>query len=182
MGLVNIIDVDETIEVALRYATADNFLKKPVYPVHLCLLRYDTAIKLKTANEEFKKNGYHIKIWDGYRPLDVQQIFWDALPDSRFMANPKRGSRHNRGGAVDVTLVDENGKELEMPTGFDDFTERASRLFTGNPRHVQENVDYLTNIMIKSGFTTIDSEWWHFDDRDWEKYEILNIDLLAYDK
>src|SRR6185503_14610279 len=122
-GFVKVTDLDPSIAIELRYATTNNFTGKKIYPVDVCLLRKETALKLAAANAEFKKDGYRIKIWDAYRPPYVQQIFWGILPDERYVANPFRGgSKHNRGGAVDVTLIDSEGKELEMLTGFGDFS------------------------------------------------------------
>ena len=126
-GLVRVYDIDPTIVIDLRYATENNFTGKQVYPVSVCLLRKETARKLAAANAEFNKDGYRIKIWDAYRPPSVQKIFWELVPDERYVANPAQGgSRHNRGGAVDITLVDKGGREIEMPSDFDDFSEKAS--------------------------------------------------------
>src|SRR3990167_4865629 len=126
-GLVRVQDIDPNIVLDLRYATENNFTGKKVYPVAVCVLRKEAAQKLAAANAELMKDGYRIKVWDAYRPPYVQRIFWNLVPDERYVANPdKGGSRHNRGGAVDLTLIDENGNELEMPTGYDDFSAKAS--------------------------------------------------------
>lgn len=176
-GLINLQEVDDSIVIDLRYATENNFVGKKVYPAAVCLLQKDTTMKLKAANELAKKDGYRIKIWDGYRPLDVQKIFWDAVPDPRYVSNPSKGTDHNRGTAVDVTLVDESGNELEMPTDFDEFTEKAWRNYQGNSPHAQKNMEYLTRIMEESGFTTIRTEWWHFRDSNDQKYPFQNVKL-----
>lgn len=181
-GLVRVQDIDKDIVIDLRYATENNFTGKKIYPVSVCLLTRETAEKLKNANREFKKNGYRIKVWDAYRPLYVQQLLWDAVEDHRYVADPKKGSKHNRGTAVDVTLVDKEGKELVMPTGFDDFSNRASRNYSGMSDEARKNMKYLTDVMKRNGFITINSEWWHFDDSNWSNYPLLNVHLDKFDQ
>ncbi|WP_171038205.1 D-alanyl-D-alanine dipeptidase [Aquibacillus sediminis] len=176
-GLVNIKDVDESIIIDLRYATDNNFVNQQVYPVEVALLQKDTAQKLKEANQRVKQDGYRIKVWDGYRPFDVQQVFWDLTPDKDYLADPSHGSHHNRGAAVDVTLVDEQGNEVEMPTGFDEFSERAWRSYQGNSEQAQKNMEYLTEVMVDSGFSTISIEWWHYNDSQAKSYPVLNEPL-----
>lgn len=180
-GLVLVKDIIPDIEIELKYATEDNFTKTKVYPYDICVLQKSTAIKLKKANDELMKMGYRLKIWDAYRPLSVQKIFWELVPDSRYVANPNTGgSKHNRGTAVDVTLVDMNGNELEMPTGFDDFTEKAARSYGNISETARKNVELLTNIMVKNGFTTITTEWWHYNDSDSDRYGVLDVDLEEF--
>jgi D-alanyl-D-alanine dipeptidase len=175
-GLVRLLDIDPTLVIDLKYATIDNFVGKQVYPENsIAVLRKGTALKLKKANEIFKKDGYTIKVWDAYRPLHVQQIFWDLVPDSNFVANPKQGSRHNRGASVDITLVDKDGNEIEMGTKFDDFSEKAAYNYPGHTETALKNMKYLRDVMEEAGFKGISSEWWHFDDMDWEEYEVLDI-------
>lgn len=174
-GLVNLMDIDPSIIIDLKYATKDNFVHEVVYPVEIALLQKEVAMKLKKANEIAKKDGYFIKVWDAYRPLDVQKIFWELVSNHQYVADPSKGSNHNRGTAIDVTLVDKGGQELEMPSDFDDFSERASRKFDGSSIKAKENMQYLTRIMKESGFTTINSEWWHFNDVNANNYPILNI-------
>ncbi|HEY5560926.1 MAG TPA: M15 family metallopeptidase [Clostridiaceae bacterium] len=175
-SFVNIEDENPNIIVDLKYATTDNFVKKVVYPFNICLLREESAVKLSKAELEFEKIGYKIKIWDGYRPVYVQKIFWSIVGDSRFVANPSTGgSIHNKGCAVDMTLVNEKGETIEMPSNFDDFTEKAygSGAMTAVAR---SNLNILTTIMVKSGFKTIETEWWHFEDVDSSKFQIIDID------
>lgn len=180
-GLVKLEDLDSSFVIDLRYASENNFTGKKVYPVNVCVLRKETAEKLIKANEEFKKQGYRIKIWDAYRPPYVQKIFWDMVKDSRFVANPnKGGSKHNIGTAVDMTLVDSNGKELNMPTGFDDFSKKAYRDNANVSKEVRKNVDLLTNVMKKSGFIPLNTEWWHFDDSDSNKYKIVDVKIEKF--
>ncbi|WP_315109053.1 M15 family metallopeptidase [Clostridium intestinale] len=180
-GFVLLKEMDKDFLIDLRYATENNFTKQKVYPNDICVLRKDTAVKLVKANEEFKKLGYRIKIWDAYRPVYVQRIFWNIVKDSRFVANPDNGgSIHNKGCAVDITLVDKEGKELMMPSSFDDFSEKAYRGNTNMSDEAKSNMTILTNIMVQSGFKIIDTEWWHFDDTDSGKYNIEDVDLNLF--
>jgi D-alanyl-D-alanine dipeptidase len=180
-GFVLLKEMDKDFVIDLRYATENNFTKQKVYPNDICVLRKDTALKLVAANEEFKKLGYRIKIWDTYRPVYVQRIFWNIVKDSRFVANPDNGgSIHNKGCAVDITLVDNEGKELVMPSSFDDFSEKAYRSNSNMNEEAKNNMQILTGIMLKSGFKVIDTEWWHFDDTDSGKYNIEDVDLNLF--
>lgn len=179
-GLVEVRAIDNTIEVELIYATGTNFTGQVLYPFELCLLQRNTAEKLAAANAEFALNGYRIKVWDAFRPRNVQKIMWEHAPSGVYVADPAIGSNHNRGAAVDVTLVDEDGRELEMPTGFDEFTEKASRSYTGMSAEARSNMEYLTEVMIKHGFTPIQSEWWHFNDSDIKNYPLLDITFEDY--
>lgn len=176
-GLVYVVDEDPTIIIDLKYATTDNFTGKKIYPYSVCMLQKNTMKKLINANKEFKELGYTIKIWDAYRPSDVQKNLWELVKDRRFIADPNLyGSRHNRGAAVDITLVDSTGRELEMPTKFDEFNEKAFRNSKMSDT-ARINLDLLTTIMVKNGFKTIETEWWHYDDSDADSYPILNIPL-----
>ncbi|NLY17831.1 MAG: L,D-transpeptidase family protein [Clostridiaceae bacterium] len=180
-GLVLVKDIIPDIEIELKYATEDNFTKTKVYPHDICVLQKSTAMKLKKANEELMEMGYKLKIWDAYRPLSVQKIFWDLVPDSRYVANPYAGgSKHNKGTAVDVTLADMDGNELEMPAEFDDFTGKAARNNKNISETARRNVELLTNVMVKNGFTTITTEWWHYNDSDSDKYSVLDVDLEEF--
>jgi len=172
-NLINIKDIDNTIIVDLKYATENNFTKQKVYTCNDCFLRRKTAEKLSSANRELRTLGYTIKIWDGYRPLEVQKLFWDLVPDSRYVAHPDKGSRHNRGASADITLVtNSTGQELKMPSSFDDFPEKAWRNNPSMSNDEKSNLKLLTDIMIKHGFSTINTEWWHFDDIDWRDYPL----------
>jgi zinc D-Ala-D-Ala dipeptidase len=179
--LVRIQDVDPAIVLDLRYATADNFTHKQVYPMAKGILRLETARKLAAANAEFQKSGYAVKVWDGYRPVYVQKIFWDLVPDDRYVANPyKGGSRHNRGGAVDITLVDTEGREVEMPSAFDDFSSRAWPNNFAMSTQARKNVTLLRRVMMAHGFTPLEHEWWHFDDQDWRNFPIIDVPLEKF--
>lgn len=180
-GFVLVSSLDKDIIIDLKYATNDNFTKKTIYPYNVCVLRINTAKKLVKANTQLEKLGYKIKVWDAYRPVYVQQIFWNIVKDSRFVANPKNGgSIHNKGCAVDVTLVKKNGNELIMPSKFDDFSSNAYRTNPNMTNEAKKNMDLLTKCMVDNGFTTIDTEWWHFEDADSKNYKIANINLKLF--
>ena len=175
--LIDIKTIAPDIVLDMRYATSNNFLKSPVYPVARCLLRAPVAEALKRVQADLVTQGLGVKLFDCYRPLSVQRAMWKILPDSNYVANPVKGSRHNRGAAVDLTLVDGMGKELEMPTDFDDFSENA---FPDSPTMTaaaRRNVDILTIAMEKQGYTSISTEWWHFDGPNWRRYGVLNQSL-----
>jgi D-alanyl-D-alanine dipeptidase len=135
--------------------------------------------KLKDANNQFKKLGYRIKIWDAYRPTAVQKILWNKIKDNRYIANPNSGSVHNRGAAVDITLVDKNGKEISMPTDFDGFTKLADKNYSDVDKEKVKNAKLLESIMLAYGFESIYTEWWHFDDKDWKNYAVIDKVLAA---
>lgn len=176
--LIDITKLAEDFVLDMRYASENNFAGKKVYPKAVCALKEGTAWKLVMANREFKKSGFKIKIWDAYRPHSVQKIFWDIVPDDRFVANPYTGgSIHSSGNAVDITLVDETGKELIMPTGFDDFSDKASRSSKVMSHEAEKNMKLLTDVMVKNGFKTIDSEWWHYEDTDSCKNKYTDVPL-----
>lgn len=179
-NLVRVKDIDASVVVDLKYATADNFTQTRVYPTDAkALLRLETALKLKRANERFEKDGYRIKIWDAYRPKSVQEIFWALVPDPKYVADPAKGSVHNRGASVDITLVDSDGNEVLMPTGYDDFSEKASRNYAGSDSTARENMKYMEKVMTESGFTGLPSEWWHFDDKS-GSYPLLDVDFSIF--
>lgn len=176
--LVRVDHLDPTIVIEMRYATDNNFTGKQIYPVHVCVLHKGTAAKLIAAHSRVKKDGYRLKVWDAYRPPHVQRIFWDLVRDERYVRNPaKGGSKHSTGGAVDVTLVDSEGRELEMPTLFDEFSERAWRSNDSWSIEARENSDYLTKAMTEAGFEPIREEWWHFEDSDAAKYSPVDVKL-----
>lgn len=149
----------------MKYATPDNFLKQAVYDCGECYLRKSTAKALVKANEEFKSLGYRIKLFDCYRPLSVQKKMWKILPGTHYVANPAKGSKHNRGAAVDLTLVDAQGKELDMGTPFDFFGKKAHQTCTTLPKKVLENRKLLKDVLNKYNFKSIFSEWWHYEYR-----------------
>jgi len=175
--LVDITELDSTIVVELKYATADNFLQDTLYSANICLLRRAVAERLVKVHHSLRPLGLGLKIWDGYRPLSVQKKMWKKLPDPRYVANPQRGSNHNRGAAVDVTLVDREGNELEMPTEFDDFSRKAGSNYPNVSESAKRNRTILQDAMRAQDFLTISSEWWHFNDKDCKKYSVLDVPL-----
>ncbi|HHY75894.1 MAG TPA: D-alanyl-D-alanine dipeptidase [Firmicutes bacterium] len=175
--LVDLIEMDDSFVVELRYATENNFIGKKVYSQGRCLLVRGTAEKLIAANREFAQMGYRLKIWDAYRPPSAQKALWEAFPDPNFVAPPERGSIHTRGAAVDVTLVDMDGNELPMPTDFDDFSEKAAIDYDGCTEEQAKNRELLAEIMVKHGFNRIKSEWWHFVDSDAASYPLLDVEF-----
>ncbi|GJM24304.1 MAG: hypothetical protein DHS20C16_07190 [Phycisphaerae bacterium] len=177
--LVPVADVASGIVLDLRYATTNNFTGEQLYPEAICLLRPSVADRLARVQESLRERGLGLKIFDGYRPLSVQKKMWALVPDPKYVADPKDGSRHNRGCAVDVTLVDADGNELEMPTGYDDFTEAAHQDYKGGTPSARRNRNLLRQAMESAGFVALPSEWWHFDAPDWRKYPILDEPLTA---
>lgn len=178
--LVKVEDIDPSVALDLRYATKNNFSGLAVYPVNVAVLRRGTALKLAAANAQLMEQGYRIKLWDAYRPFHLHQLLWEMAGDKcYFFAHPKYGSVHNRGAAVDVTLVDIQGKEVEMPTDFDDFSGSAHR-YAPMSSVARANLDLLTEVMISNGFQTIDFEWWHFEDASWWQYSILDLPLQLF--
>jgi len=177
-NLVNIQQLDSTIIVDVKYATENNFTGKILYQSSKVFLIEEAAKNLVKANQYLKENyGLKLKIYDGYRPLSVQKKMWEIIPDERYVANPQKGSRHNRGCAVDLTLIDSTGKELDMGTPYDDFSEKSHIDFFQLPDTVINNRKLLQEVMIKFGFIPLKTEWWHFDYKDWEKYPVLDIEI-----
>lgn len=160
---VNIKDYSQDFGYDMKYATSDNFLKAKVYDCAECFLRLKTVKAIIKANAVFMKKGYKIKFFDCYRPLDIQKKMWQIVSNPSYVADPAKGSIHNRGGAVDITLVDRNGKELDMGTPFDFFGIEASHNYTQLSRKVKKNRAFLKKVMIENGFNSFDSEWWHYN-------------------
>lgn len=160
---VNLKDYSLDFVYDMKYATEDNFLKTKVYDCAECFLRYKTVKALIAANEEFKKKGLRIKLFDCYRPLDIQKRMWTIVSNPEYVADPSKGSIHNRGGAVDITLVNKRGKELKMGTSFDFFGSEAGHLYEDLPQKVKDNRALLKEVMIANGFNSFDSEWWHYN-------------------
>lgn len=160
---VNLKSYSDDFIYDMKYATTDNFLKTKVYDCAECYLRLKTVKALINANKSFLKLGYRIKIFDCYRPLAVQQLMWKIMPDPNYVANPSKGSIHNRGGAVDLTLVAANGTELDMGTAFDYFGMEASHNYTSFSETIIKNRLLLKSIMIENNFVFFESEWWHYN-------------------
>ncbi|MBD3290677.1 peptidase M15 [candidate division KSB1 bacterium] len=180
LDLVDVTNLDSTIIVEIKYATADNFMGEILYSANICLLRKPVALKLIRVNQSLRKKGYGLKVWDAYRPLAVQKKMWEKVSVPGLVANPEFGSNHNRGAAVDVTLVDSLGNELEMPTGYDDFSRKARSNYTNLTEAVLKNRKLLHDEMKAKGFIPIRSEWWHFNDSEAKRYQILDIPLKNF--
>jgi len=163
ISFVNLKDYSKDFVYDMKYATSDNFLKAKVYDCAECFLRLKTVKALIEANIELMKMGYKIEIFDCYRPLDIQKRMWKIVPNPEYVANPSKGSIHNRGGAVDITLVDANGIELDMGTTFDFFGIEASHNYQNLSQEIKSNRELLKTTMIKYGFNSFDSEWWHYN-------------------
>jgi zinc D-Ala-D-Ala dipeptidase len=170
----DLVDVTAVIPDAvldMRYATDDNFTGKAVYPVAHCKLRRSMATRLAKAAATLRKKDRRLLIWDCYRPKSIQEVFWKLVPDERYVADPKKGSRHSRGAAVDVGLVDKDGKAVTLPTKFDDFSEAAhrSKALDGD---AGAEARTLEAAMKKAGFVGMPTEWWHFDAPDAAKFPL----------
>jgi D-alanyl-D-alanine dipeptidase len=176
--LVDLATLDAGFRFDLRYATPDNFTKTKLYPVAKAYLHRSAAEALVQVQRELAAQGLGLKIFDAYRPLSVQQKMWDLIRDERYVSNPAlNAGRHTRGTAIDLTLVDRDGREMPMPTAFDDFTERAHRDAPGTPADAARNSKLLETTMLKHGFLPYPFEWWHFDFRDWQKHPPLDVPL-----
>ena len=175
--LVDIQTINPHIVLDIRYATENNFMKRNVYGVARCVLRREVAEKLSQVQADLEKQQLGLKVYDCYRPLAVQKVMWQIVSARPYVANPARGSKHNRGAAVDLTLVDSNGQELEMPTEFDNFTFRAHRNYQGASREAKKNRSLLEEAMKNRGFIPLSKEWWHFDAVGWQKFEIMGVPL-----
>jgi D-alanyl-D-alanine dipeptidase len=175
-GLVPVEDIQPPVLPEVRYATRHNFTGEVLYPSPRIFLHRDAARALTRVQRDLQKRGLGLKIWDAYRPLSVQRKMWDLIRDERYVSDPsKNQGRHTRGTAVDVTLVDRLGRELPMPSDFDDFSERAHRDYRGGTLEQRQHRQLLETVMQRHGFIGFPTEWWHFDLRNWEKYPPLDI-------
>ncbi|HEX5966553.1 MAG TPA: M15 family metallopeptidase [Pyrinomonadaceae bacterium] len=176
--LRELVKLDPTIKLDIRYATSNNFLGRPVYKEARAFLQKPAAEALVRAHQKLKEKGYGIVVHDGYRPWSVTKIFWDVTPADKkiFVADPSQGSRHNRGCAVDLSMYElKTGKIVQMPSEYDEMTERAHINYAcGTPeaKHLRE---MLRSAMESEGFVVYEPEWWHYDYKDWKEYPIQNI-------
>lgn len=162
---VRVTDYIPDVLVELKYATADNFTGAVIYDFQDAYLRYGTVKKLMQVQSALKEQGLRLKIWDGFRPTWAQFRLWEICPDPDFVSDPNVGfSNHSRGNTVDVTLVDSQGREVTMPTGFDDFSDLADRDYSDCPADARQNALLLENLMLSCGFNGYREEWWHFTD------------------
>ena len=176
--LVELIKLDSTIKLDIRYATSNNFVGRPVYKEARAFLQKPAAEALVKANASLKPLGYGLLVFDGYRPWNITKLFWEVTPDDKkhFVANPAKGSKHNRGCAVDLSLYDlKTGKEIEMTGAYDEMTERSYPNYTGGTEEQRKMRDLLRSKMEAQGFTVYEYEWWHFDYKDWKEYRITNV-------
>jgi len=178
--LVEIVKLDPTIHLDVRYATSNNFTGRPVYRQARAFLQRPAAEALVRVNRSLHDKGYGLVIFDGYRPWSVTNHFWEITPKDKrekgFVANPAKGSKHNRGAAVDLSMYDlATGKEADMPSGYDEFSDRAAPDYAGGTAEQRARRDLLRAEMEKEGFTVDPGEWWHFNFRGWEQYPILDV-------
>lgn len=176
--LVDVRCLARDIRVELAYSRPQNAFRKRLYHSNIALLRPSVARRLARVQRRLRTKGLGLKILDAYRPRAVQYRMWRLRPDGRkrYIANPRKGSKHNRGAALDLTLVDRSGKELKMPTPYDDFSPRAHRGATrGVSVLARRNAAMLRTVMAAEGFRSNPYEWWHFDSPDWRSYGLLNL-------
>lgn len=176
--LVELVKLDTSIRLDIRYATSNNLAGRPIYKEARAFLQRPVAEALVKVNKELKSLGYGLLVFDGYRPWSVTKIFWDMTPDEnkKFVANPKEGSRHNRGCGTDLSLYElVSGKEVQMTGQYDEMSERSYSKYTGETAEQRKMRDLLRSKMEAYGFTVYDYEWWHFDFKDWRLYPIGNI-------
>ncbi|QEC80512.1 M15 family metallopeptidase [Mucilaginibacter ginsenosidivorax] len=178
--LVEIIKYIPAIKLDIRYATTNNFMHRVMYRQAKAYARLPVVKALAEVEADLKTRGLGLKIFDAYRPYAVTVAFYKTTPDTNFVANPKFGSKHNRGCAIDLTLIDlETGKELQMPTGFDSFSKKASANYPGATPLQTANRELLKTIMHAHGFTVLPTEWWHYDFDGWRNYQLADIPFTA---
>ena len=176
--LVELTALDPTIRLDVRYATADNFVGRPVYRQARAFLQRPAAEALVRVHRKLAEKGYGVTVFDGYRPWAVTKAFWDATPEEKklFVANPARGSRHNRGCSVDLTLHDlATGVAVEMGAGYDEMSPRSYVTWEGGTKEQLDRRELLRGTMEREGFFVYPWEWWHFDYKDWRDYPLLDV-------
>lgn len=174
--LVDLEKVIPGIKLDIRYATDSNFTHKRVYTMAKAYLRLPAANALAEVQKLLNAYGYGLKVYDAYRPYAATLAFWEIVKDTLYVASPRSGSRHNRGCAVDVSIIElATGKEVVMPTGFDDFSPKAGVAYIPKEYEPLKNRQMLIDAMHLSGFTVMPSEWWHYDFKGWEKFGLLDL-------
>ncbi len=176
--LVELIRLDDSIKLDIRYATTNNFLSTPFYTSAKAFLQRPAAEALVRVHKKLAEQGYGLLVYDGYRPWSVTKMFWDATPEKQrvFVADPRQGSRHNRGCAVDLTLYDrQTGQPVEMVSGYDEMSDRSYADYLGGTSLQRYHRDLLRRAMQEEGFRVYKAEWWHFDYKDWRKYRLNNL-------
>lgn len=175
--LVELTKIDPTLRLDIRYASDRNFMGFPLYTQPRAFLQKDAAEALKKVNEELHEQGLGLLVLDAYRPWSVTKLMWDKTPPAKrdYVADPQKGSRHNRGAAVDLTIVDmTTGKPVAMPSNYDDFSQKAHHSYQGSSAQARSNRAKLRAVMEKHGFEALSNEWWHYDFQGWENYPILD--------
>jgi D-alanyl-D-alanine dipeptidase len=178
--LVELTSLDPTIKLDIRYATTNNFTGRAVYTEPRAFLQRPAAEALVRAHRALQAEGYGLLVFDGYRPWRVTKLFWDVTPPDKreFVADPAKGSKHNRGCAVDLSMYDrKSGREVEMPSAYDEMSPRAYPDYSGGTDESRAQRDLLRRAMESEGFTVEPNEWWHFNYKDWQQYPILNLDF-----
>ena len=176
--MVSLDKIDTHIVIDLRYGTANNFTKQILYKKAKAFLRLPVAKALMEINKKLLLSGYALKIYDAYRPYSVTQKMWEVVQDHHFVANPAKGSGHNRGASVDLTLIKlDTGKELPMGTDFDNFTIKAGHFYTHFPKEILDNRQLLKNVMQQYGFEYLKTEWWHYIYRSSQKFELMDLEF-----
>jgi len=176
--LKELIKIDDTILLDIRYARSDNFVGRPVYEEARAFMQAEAADALVRVHRSLRSEGYGLVIYDGYRPWSVTKLFWEVVEEhqKQFVANPDTGSKHNRGCAVDLSLFElGTGAQVPMPSGFDEFNEKASPDYTGGSDLERTNRDLLRAHMEAEDFTVNPREWWHFDHKNWQSYPISDV-------
>jgi D-alanyl-D-alanine dipeptidase len=177
--LVDVAHVIPDVVLDMRYATADNFLEAQVYPTGArCLLRPDAARMLARAAERLREQGFRLRVYDCYRPRSVQWKMWEILPRPGYVADPRKGSNHNRGAAVDLTLATLDGAQVEMPTPFDTFSPAAHHGYTGGSEASRRHREVLKEAMQAAGFRINRMEWWHYDLPGATRMPVLDVPLV----
>jgi D-alanyl-D-alanine dipeptidase len=176
--LVDLLTAIPDCVLDIRYATARNFLGRAVYPAPRALLHESAAAKAAAAADALRREGLRLVVHDAYRPLSVQRLMWALTPDRRFVADPARGSQHNRAAALDCALADREGKPLPMPSEYDEFTHRSSHSYRGGDPAALERRAVLRRAMEGAGFRALEAEWWHYSDPDGAGWPLLDEPLV----
>ena len=183
--LVEILELDPSIQIDVRYATSRNFVGRALYPDARVFLQRPAAEALVRVHRALGEKGHGLRVYDGYRPWSITRAMWESVPHAkrRFVADPSKGSKHNRGCALDVTLFDrKTGQEVAMPSAYDDFSNRAYATYEGGSADTRRRRDLLREAMEREGFFVFPSEWWHFDYKDWRAYPILDVAIAEISK
>jgi D-alanyl-D-alanine dipeptidase len=180
--LVELVLLDPTLKLDIRYAGSNNFLGRPVYNQARAFLQRPAAEALIRVNAAVRGQGFGLVVFDGYRPWTVTKVFWDATPEDKkqFVADPREGSKHNRGCAVDLSLFElSTGNEVAMPGEYDEMSERSHINYAGGPEEARRRRELLRQAMEAEGFEPYEPEWWHYNYREWKEYPILDIPFEA---